>query len=110
MITCGRLQHSPPISIGRESVGRQLGEMRAYVFASCGHQPRLQTMINGFGDGLHGLVAGFNRGDNLPLTPPPMLEIGAHQRRRIVDARTVGGKQLARLELEIGRASCRERV
>src|SRR5438477_12010235 len=97
---CGRSQQSPPISIGGDGVGRELLEMRAYVFASRGHEPGLQTIIDGFGDRLHGPVPGLERRDNLLLALPPVLEAGAHQSRRIVDARTVRRKEPARVELE----------
>ena len=56
-------------------LGRQLLEMRAHVFASRRHQPRLETIIDGFGDRLHGPVARRERRDNLPLPLAPMLEV-----------------------------------
>ena len=74
--------------------------MRAHVFLSRRHEPRLETIINGFGDRLHGSVAARDCRDNLTLTVTSMLEVRSHQGRRIVDRRAVRGHQRLGIEIE----------
>ena len=101
-------QRSPDTAstvIGGDSVGRQLLEMRAHVIARRRHQPRVETIIDGFGDRLHGSMARLDRSHNLALARAPMLDVRTDQRSRAdavdgLDHRTVRRKQPARLELE----------
>ena len=71
--------------------GAQLLEMRAHVLARGRQQRRRETIIDGFGDRLHGRVPGAKRGDHLPLALAPVLEVAGEERARIVDARPCAG-------------------
>src|SRR6185436_10816384 len=88
------------VVVRRDLLGLELLEVGADVFLRRRQKRRRETIINGFGDGLHGGMASPQGFDDLGLTLPAMCEIAGEDRLRIVDRRAVGREQAGGPELE----------
>src|SRR5438876_8666658 len=71
------LSTQPPsvVIVDGAMLGLQLLEMGADVLARGAHQRRIQTIIDNFGDGLHGRAAAAERRHDLLLPHAAMLEV-----------------------------------
>src|SRR4051794_31345645 len=94
----GDSPQAPAIGVDGDTLGRQLVEVRAHGLPSRGHQPRLETIIDGIGDRLHAPMSGPECADDLPLAIAPMIEMRPDDDRWIVNGGAGGGKQLLWLE------------
>ena len=84
-----RSQHAPSIADRPRRPSAASFSRCARTFSrAAGISRRLETIIDGFGDRLHGPVAGLERRDHLPLALPPMLDGRTDQRR--ADRRRAG--------------------
>src|SRR5262249_61789190 len=84
-----------PLAAGlrRASLRPQLLEVRTHVFMRGRHQGRRETIIDGFGDRLHGGASGTERRFDLPLAEQAMRDVAENYLPRILDRRTVRGQQ-----------------
>src|SRR5437773_11520707 len=100
LLTLPTLLTGPPtvILIGGATFRFELVEMRAHVFARRGHQRRIETIIDGIRNRLHGRVALAECGDYLALARFPVLEIALQERGRIPRRIAVGRQENPRLE------------
>src|SRR4051812_24327527 len=94
----GDSPQAPAIGVDGDVLGRQLVEVRAHGLPSRGRQPRLETIIDGIGDRLHGAMSSLERADDLPLAIAPMIEMRPDDDGWIVNGSAVGGKQPPWLE------------
>ena len=65
--------------------------MSAHVFLRGWQQRRVETIINGFGDGLHVRVPRPQGCENLRFTHTAVRDIAGEERARIIDLRPVRG-------------------
>src|SRR5439155_10606504 len=100
------LQSPSLVRVRRTTLLLQFFEVRAHIFLSRRHQRRRETIIDGFGDGLHGRVSGTQGGEDLTLALQSMLDVPGERTRWIVDRRSVRRQQAFRVE----RLQARERA
>src|SRR6185503_14743590 len=81
------------VVVRRDPLGLELLEVGADVFLRGRPKRRRETIIDGFGDGLHGGMALPQGVDDLGLALPPVREVAGVNRLRILDRRAVRREQ-----------------
>src|SRR5262249_57141668 len=89
-----------PLAAGvrRASLRLQLLEVRTHVFVRGRQQGRRETIIDGFGDRLHGGASGTERRFDLTLPEQTVRDVAGNHRPWIVDRGTVRRQQSRRVE------------
>ena len=64
------------------------------------HERRVEPIIDGFGDRLHGIAAGRKSGHHLPFPGKTMIHVGREHGRRTSDLVAVCRKESVRFEGE----------